>query len=521
MKKYIFLLLFLIILIGVFFRIYRLGEQSLWLDEARSFQRANQGIHALWVNQPKESNPPLYDILFHFYLRISGKNNEFALRFLSALIGILLIPLIFFTGKHIFGVKAGLISALIVAISPQHIYYSQDAKMYALLALLSLASFSSYYLALEKNGYLHWASYIITTIALIYTHNMGIFLFLAQVFIFATLFKKVHTRRWNFLISCLSIAIFLLPRIFSWFALISIDANPWIQPVSFKDIIYTPYYFSVLSWGMQITYLVSIALVIALPIYSFVFLRGIFTRNKNDNGKETLFTEFDKLKFVLIYLLVPFILALLVSLKRPIYVVGRYDMFIFPAFCLISGMGLAKIKQANLRVILLAGIVIASVLSLHDYYYVFRKSNDRKVANYLQSHINRDDILIFTDLSAYSFNYYWRQDYQPAMISFPMVDDGWLPRQALECNDAYVNNEIRKTVGRIKEMQKDNSLIWLMFNDIPINRRLVAELKRDYILKGTVDFIPGRNKNQISEVLIFKSRTQSLPDWLPEKLLTR
>ncbi len=154
----------------------------------------------------------------------------------------------------------------------------------------------------------------------------------------------------------------------------------------------------------------------------------------------------------------------------------------------------------------MAGILIATALSLHDYYYVFRKSNDRKVANYLQSHINRDDILIFTDLSAYAFNYYWKQDYQPIMISFPMVDYGWLPRPALECNDTYTNNEITKTVARIKEMQEDNSLIWLMFNDIPINRRLVEVLKKDYTLKGTVDFIPGRNKNQISEVLIFKSR---------------
>ena len=506
MKRYIFIILSLIIVIGAFLRIYKLGDQSLWLDEARSFFRANQNIHSLWVNQPKESNPPLYDTLFHFYLQLTSSNDEHNVRFFSAIIGILLIPLIFFVGKYMFGARAGLFSSFLVAISPYHIYYSQDAKMYALLAFISLGSFFFYYLSLEKGNNFYWVFYTVTTIALVYSHNMGFLLFLSQVIIFIVLFRKTRDNLRSFFLSFLIIAVFLVPRVFCWLRQISIDANPWLKSASINDLIQTFSYFSVLSWRIQISHLVSIALVICLPIYIFVFLNGIFARNEYNDFKIKYLNELDKVKFVLIFLFVPLVISLLVSLKKPIYLAGRYDMFVFPFFCLVVGLGLAKIKRVTLRVVLLVGLTMSAVLCLHDYYYVFRKSNDRTVANYVQSNMGQNDILIFTDLSSYTFRYYWKQDYIPKMISFPVVDYGWLPRDALECNDAYTDNEIMKIMGKIKEVQKKGNLIWLMFVDIPINHRLVEVLKKNYQLNATINFVPGRNNNQITEVLIFKSR---------------
>jgi len=506
MKNSNLIILLLIVCLGAFLRIYRLGDQSLWLDEARAFFRAGQNINSLWINQPKESNPPFYDALFHFYLQLTGRNDEFYVRFFSAIIGILLVPLIFFAGKCMFGAKAGLLSSFLIAISPYHIYYSQDAKMYALLAFLSLFSLFLYYLSLEKGNNFYWVSYTVTTIALIYSHNIGFLLFLAQIIIFVVLYRKIRGNLWNLFLSFLVIAISLVPRVLCWLWQISIDANPWLKPASINDIIQTFSYFSVLSWKIQISHLVSIALVICLPIYIFIFLNGIFARNEYKSSKEKNLNELDNLKFVLIYLFAPLAIALLISLKKPIYLAGRYDMCIFPAFCLVAGLGLAKIKKVTLIVFLLAGISISTVLCLHDYYYVFRKSNDRMIADYVQSNMNRDDTLIFTDLSSYTFRYYWKQDYIPSMISFPAVDYGWLPRAALVCNDAYTDNEIMKIKGRIKEIRKKDNRIWLMFDDMLINRRLVEALKKDYQLESTINFVPGRNTNQVTEVLIFKSR---------------
>ena len=125
----------LVLALGAFLRFFRIGAQPLWLDEATSLRFAHQSLAELWswstIVDP--GNPPLYYSLLHGWVRFGDGEGE--LRTLSALIGVLTIPLVYALGRTIRDHRLGIVGALLFAISPFQVWYSQEARGYALLTL--------------------------------------------------------------------------------------------------------------------------------------------------------------------------------------------------------------------------------------------------------------------------------------------------------------------------------------------------------------------------------------------------
>lgn len=127
--------------IGAAVRFATLGSQSYWLDEATTVHDISFSLggllHQVHVN---ETTPPLYFIVVWLWAKVFG-TGEVALRSFSALCGIGLIPVAYLCGRELVSRAAGLVAALLVALSPFMIWYSQEARAYALFALLSGLSF--------------------------------------------------------------------------------------------------------------------------------------------------------------------------------------------------------------------------------------------------------------------------------------------------------------------------------------------------------------------------------------------
>ena len=120
-----FILLLLIILIGISLRLYQLGSNSLWFDEAISVWFANESLGNILIKQTSgDVHPPFYYILLSLWINVLG-NGEFEVRLLSAIFGILSIPLLYLIVKNLFGNQPALISALILAISLLVFFYHQ------------------------------------------------------------------------------------------------------------------------------------------------------------------------------------------------------------------------------------------------------------------------------------------------------------------------------------------------------------------------------------------------------------
>ncbi|MBD2562930.1 MULTISPECIES: glycosyltransferase family 39 protein [Nostoc] len=144
-----YLSVLIVIILGVFLRFFLLGKQSLWYDEgltltlsdASTLQESIANVRAIGNSDRFQ---PLYFIVLFLWRQIFGE-SEFALRSLSTLLGIGSTIVIFFTALRIYGKKHALWSLLILTFSSFCIYYSQEARIYALamfIASLQLYFFS-------------------------------------------------------------------------------------------------------------------------------------------------------------------------------------------------------------------------------------------------------------------------------------------------------------------------------------------------------------------------------------------
>lgn len=135
------LLLFLLLILGIAaaIRFYNLGAQSLWADEGNSAALATRSLAQITRDAANDIHPPLYYWLLRLWTAVFG-TSEVALRSLSATLGVLLALSIAELGRRIYHSAAGLAAALVAALAPFQVYYSQEARMYILVALLASVS---------------------------------------------------------------------------------------------------------------------------------------------------------------------------------------------------------------------------------------------------------------------------------------------------------------------------------------------------------------------------------------------
>ncbi len=130
----------LAILAGTGLRIYRLAAQPLWLDEIFTVQISRQSLLVLLQDSFKEPNPPLYHFLEMLVAGIWNVRSEFGYRWLSALAGTLTVIGFYLLCRRLTGRPMAALATLAFAISPFHVYYSQEARAFAVGTLLAVWS---------------------------------------------------------------------------------------------------------------------------------------------------------------------------------------------------------------------------------------------------------------------------------------------------------------------------------------------------------------------------------------------
>jgi mannosyltransferase len=133
-----FLLLFVILALAAMVRFPGLDRTSLWYDEAVSWSQSSGSFADLVSMVAQDNYPPLHNIVLWLTIPVLG-DSETALRLPSALLGLLAVGLMVPIGKMLLDRWAGLLAAALLALSPYHIWYSTEARMYALLAATGLA----------------------------------------------------------------------------------------------------------------------------------------------------------------------------------------------------------------------------------------------------------------------------------------------------------------------------------------------------------------------------------------------
>lgn len=136
MKRWSICACLVILLVAAGLRFYRLDAQSFWNDEGNTARLVERPVVLIIEGAAGDIHPPGYYLLLHVWRAFAG-DSEFALRAFSALCGVLTVAVTAAIGQRVGGRRVALAAALFVAVHPLSVYYSQEARMYALLGLAS------------------------------------------------------------------------------------------------------------------------------------------------------------------------------------------------------------------------------------------------------------------------------------------------------------------------------------------------------------------------------------------------
>jgi 4-amino-4-deoxy-L-arabinose transferase-like glycosyltransferase len=147
-------LLFLITLLAAALRFYKLGEWSFWIDEIYTINHAVAHFSTLELivaNIPPARNWIPVSVMLTAQALNAWGVHEWSARLASTVIGILTIPIVYIPTKRIFGSHVALIAMLLLAVSPWHISWSQNARFYTSLMLFYSLALFAFYFGIEKD----------------------------------------------------------------------------------------------------------------------------------------------------------------------------------------------------------------------------------------------------------------------------------------------------------------------------------------------------------------------------------
>jgi mannosyltransferase len=213
--------------LGVAVRFASLGLQSYHHDEVITAMRVIPGSFEDMLHRVKtsESNPPLYYVLAWGWAKAFG-TGEFGLRSLSALFGAATVPVAYLIGRQLAHRRAGLILAALVALNPMLIWYSQEARSYALLVFFGALSLLFFVRALDTLRGRDLALWTLASALALCSHYFAVFV----VGIEAVWLLVALRSRWRLVLPALAgvgaAGLALLP-------LINVQVNPnhigWIE----------------------------------------------------------------------------------------------------------------------------------------------------------------------------------------------------------------------------------------------------------------------------------------------------
>jgi uncharacterized membrane protein len=120
-----------VVALALCIRVHGLGRESLWLDEGFTWQRSQLPIREIIPNAIAAHHNPTYFVLLHGWMQLG--DDEFMLRFPSALAGALAAGATCVLGWVLGGPIAGIVAGVLLAVAPLQVHFGQEARMYSAL----------------------------------------------------------------------------------------------------------------------------------------------------------------------------------------------------------------------------------------------------------------------------------------------------------------------------------------------------------------------------------------------------
>ena len=327
-------------------------------------------------------------------MKVIGTDTEWALRAPSALLGIGNIVAIYWLGVLIGGRIAGVLAAAGLATSGFHIWYSQEARMYTLLALAATLYAAAAFFFVKSPTYARAALLAVCGLALVYSHPFGVLNWIAIAIgisaniLLASTFPRRALFQW--VIANVAIAVgFLL-----WAPVLLQGARQYLgnfwAPYPSLDFIYK-----------ELNFLVGGRLGAAsLLIGAAIALRS--------NLRASLVLVF--------WAVAPVGLALIESFVSTPLFIARYFIGALPALVTLSALGVTHLLTRLKWPTTVAAIIILAAMIFGNRYVKEHSYDWRAVAAYLQERLqNSDCVLVYPSYTIPPLRYYLRREFCPIL----------------------------------------------------------------------------------------------------------
>lgn len=363
-------------------------NQSLWLDETTSAIVARDySFNYFFTNfLPHDFHPPLYYLVLKLWAQIFG-TGEVALRLPSVIFALITIYIVY---------KINKIASLLLATSPLHIYYSQEARMYSLSTLLVAASVYFFIKILKKSAgwrtkKTDWIIFSLTLPAIFLTDYLPLLILpVFFVYLYFNKPKKIWLKK--FILS-------LLPLVLSFIIFLPIFKLQLLSGLAVKN--------SLTGWwvGLGKT---SLKAILLIPIkfitgridskYALLGLVSLIPLLKTLNKKYRLYWY---------WLITPIVLTIILGNFVSVLVYFRL-LFVLPAFYILIATGLSKFNS-NLFFPYLSLLIILNIIFVSIYYKnsVYQREDWRGATNYINKNKTDKTKIIFPSNSQMeAFVYY-------------------------------------------------------------------------------------------------------------------
>src|ERR1700728_817167 len=162
--------------VAVFTFLWRLGASSLFTDETSSWLAGRASLGELFSAVRKsEVAPPSYYLLLHAWIGLTGSDSIWTMRLLSVLAGICLVAAVWWLARLLSGDVAALLAALLTALSPLVVQYSQEIRAYVFVMLFATVAVAAAIAARDAASQQRWLALAgVASVAAIWTHYTGL-----------------------------------------------------------------------------------------------------------------------------------------------------------------------------------------------------------------------------------------------------------------------------------------------------------------------------------------------------------
>ncbi len=370
-----------LILLGFALRFYQLNRVPLRGDEAFTV------LH--WMREPltstlaniatKDPQAPLSYVLYRAWGSVMGTSDD-VVRILPALLNVLGIPIMYALGHRLRGWRLGLLAAFLWSINAYQIWHAQDARSYAIWAILSPLAVWLALRALDRQRRVDWLLYVVAAALAGYVYYLELFVVAAlNLYVFVTHWRE---RR---VLSCWIGAEIALGLILA----------PWyLQPrllfgsgyggttSNFDPMQWFTHFLPSLTFGNTET-LPADFLAWLAPLLAIALTAGMIDWWRRNHQQALLMGLIGT---------VPLILLGVVSLRLGVFT-PRYVLGSAPAYTLILAVLVLDAGKSWLRASLFSAVVLISLFCLNQYFLTdYAKSPDwRALARYLQANVQPGD----------------------------------------------------------------------------------------------------------------------------------